>query len=226
MIDVLVITDGRPHLHPTIRSAREHLQGDIGHWWIYTDHIEADYPATLQERYEFATVIHHPLGRQGFGGAIRFAWEHLWICSSASHIFHLEDDFTFNRPVPLDDMASLLDRFPYLAQLALRRQPWNAAEIVAGGVIETNPEAFVDRRLVLDDAWVQEWLEHRQFWTTNPSLFPRWVLQARWPKGPRSEGLFTHQMLGDPDLRFGYYGARDSGEWVHHIGDHRVGTGY
>jgi len=29
-----------------------------------------------------------------------------------------------------------------------------------------------------------------------------------------------------PDWRFGFWGARDSGEWCRHIGHERVGTGY
>lgn len=40
------------------------------------------------------------------------------------------------------------------------------------------------------------------------------------------EGVFTHQLLVDPAVRFGYWGPRASGEWCTHIGHERVGHGY
>jgi hypothetical protein len=124
-------------------------------------------------------------------------------------------------------MADILDLHPEIVQLALRRQPWNRTEIDAGGVVEVNPEAYVDAAGRVDGR-MQQWLEHRLFWTTNPSLFQRDLLnQFEWPMVEHSEGIFTRQVLADsPINRFGYWGDRDSGEWVRHIGEHRVGTGY
>ncbi len=39
----------------------------------------------------------------------------------------------------------------------------------------------------------------------------------------RSEGVFTHRLLADVDVRFGYWGRLDDGPWVTHIGDDRAG---
>lgn len=240
MIDILFITDGRHGcLARAWASAMQNVVaniGRIGRVWIYTDSAKPEDRRHTQATYSSDTVFWHPEGRQGFGGAVRYAWEHVAANSDATHLFHLEDDFTFNRPVPLGDMAAVLDAHPYLAQMALRRQPWNAAEIAAGGVVELQPDEFVeqswwqyvDRPTVGPDPQVHLWLEHRLFWTTNPALIRMdHIRQHPWPDVAQSEGVYTLQLTGaDPDLRFGYWGSRDSGEWVHHIGDERVGTGY
>jgi hypothetical protein len=123
-----------------------------------------------------------------------------------------------------------MDANPHLVQMALRRQPWNAAERAAGGVVEQHPEAYTERR----DKAGNVWLEHRLFWTTNPHLFRRSLCRMGWPNVPRSEGEWSHYLLrqgtwdgvaGD-DVAFGYWGARDSGPWIEHVGHRRVGTGY
>jgi hypothetical protein len=38
--------------------------------------------------------------------------------------------------------------------------------------------------------------------------------------------VFTHRLVADEQLRFAYFGKRADDPWVHHIGDHRTGTGY
>ncbi len=126
-------------------------------------------------------------------------------------------------------MTYVLRRHPHLAQLALRRQPWNDEERAAGGIVEQHPDDFVE----VDGGHGSVWLEHRRFLTTNPCLYRRELMDVDWPEGPNSEGMFTHRLLergfsGAPasQLRFGYWGSRDSGEAVEHIGHVRAGTGY
>lgn len=231
MIDVLVITDGRVDcLGRTLESAAVNLDGDINKWWLYCDNPDPHVRDRLWAVAEpvIDEMFWHREGRQGFAGAISYAWRHVIANSPATHLFHLEDDFTFNRSVPLDMMASILDRVPYLAQLALRRQAWNEQEIAAGGVVELRPDEFHDRRVAIDGRYDEQWLEHTLFWTTNPSLIrTEHVADHPWPNVDRSEGIYTRQLLDAyPDLRFAYYGSRDSEPWVHHIGEQRVGTGY
>lgn len=220
MIAVLVITDGRPYLAETIESARANLVGPVTRWIMYDDTGDSDHRAQLAET--FPAFEHINAGpRQGFGGAIRASWRHLATLDEP-FVFHLEQDFTFNQPVPLSGMAQVLDNNPHLVQLALRRQPWNDEEIAAGGIVEQHPEDFTE---VADD-FGRVWLEHRRFFTTNPSLYRRDLVRRPWPRGSQSEGRFTHMLLASPKVRFGYWGAMDSGEWVTHTGHERVGVGY
>lgn len=228
MIALLVMTDGRRDcIELTVASAREMLAGPITEMVIHDDSGDPEYAAWLDsDPFAFydtpCTVVHTP-GRSGFGGAIRSAWNHLRLHSQAPYVFHLEDDFTFNRPVDLVAMISVLDANPHLVQLALRRQPWNEQERAAGGIVEQHPDDYTD---VFE--YGERWLEHRRFFTTNPSLYRRSLIEHHdWPDGAHSEGRFGINLLEQhPDWRFAYWGARDSGEWCTHIGRERVGTGY
>lgn len=249
MIALVVFTDGRGHLlEHTLASAAEHLQGPITETFLVVDgEGDDDGFAHAYRMVETAFpdaqhgVLRH--GRRlGFGGSIKAAWRDLANeseFSDARLVFHLEDDFTFNRDVDVSAMAWVLDHRPNLVQLALRRQPWNDEERSAGGIVECHPEAYEEHDAgAISNAeyaiplsqieWSPlQWLEHRLFFTTNPSLYRRDLCALGWPGDERfSEGKFTHRLLEDPEVRFGFWGARDSGEWCHHIGEHRVGTGY
>lgn len=217
---LLVITDGRrEYLEHTVVSAAQNLQG-LTEWWMFDDTGDEQHRDWL--RAHFPSFIHINGGpRQGFGGAIACAWHHLQMQSVAEHVFHLEQDFTFNRRVPLHLIEAALNECPHVVQFALRRQAWNPIELAAGGVVEANPEAFVE----VDSAHGR-WLEHRMFWTTNPCVYRRTLIADGWPTGEHSEGQFTHRLLADPDLRFAYWGDRASGEAVSHIGHNRAGIGY
>jgi hypothetical protein len=229
-VALLVITDGREdYLARTVDATREHLAGDVTERWMFDDTGDRGYRATLRRRYpEFEHIDGGH--RQGFGGAIRSAWQQLRRRSSAPYLFHLEQDFTLLRHVDVDTMARVLAANPHLVHLALRRQPWNPDERAAGGVVERYPAAYQER----GDAAGNTWLEHRLFFTTNPSLYRRsLIVGTDWPDVDHSEGVYTMRLLehGTPEVggdtaRFGYWGARDSGVAVTHIGEHRSGVGY
>lgn len=224
MIVLLVMTDGRRDcIEQTIASARENLLGNITRRIIHDDSGDPAYRLWLGAWFpEFEIVSTGQ--RSGFGGAIQSAWRHLRVFpGNERFVAHLEDDFTFNRPVPLDAMADVLQMLPHLQQMALRRQPWNDDERAAGGIVEQHPDDYTEH------AWESKghaWLEHRRFFTTNPSLYRMSLTANVWPNGAHSEGVFTHELLANPDIRFGFWGARDSGEAVTHIGNERVGVGY
>lgn len=220
-IALLVVTDGRDDtLAATVASIRGALTGPITRRVIYDDTGDLDHQRALSTRYPEFETIQHPAGRQGFGGAIRTAWRHL-VGGPERFVWHHEDDFILNRPLDLRSLAAVLDARPHLAQLALRRQPWNAEEMAAGGIVEQHPADY-DEASMADAVW----LEHRRFFTTNPSLYRRSLAQRGWPDVEHSEGHFSIDLFRDPDVRCAYWGPRASTPWVHHIGAERVGTGY
>lgn len=196
-VALLLISDGRrDYLKRTLDSAKEMLP-DFDHF------IHVDDAA-------------HQLG---FAGAIKEGWRRI-LATDASHVFHLEQDFTFNRPVPVDAMIGVLAGHPHLVQLALLRQPWNAQERAAGGIIQTNPADYTHI-----DCRGQVWLEHKRHFTTNPCLYPRWVAEREWPERPESEGHFGIELFAaNPGAACAYLG--DGEEWVTHIGVERLGAGY
>jgi hypothetical protein len=221
MIALLVMTDGRDgYLKRCLEAATFTYDGDA-EFWMHDDTGDDAYRARLADEYPLFTQLGEG-PRRGFGGAIAHAWRRLVTDSQARFVFHLEDDFLLTRPVNLSHLAEALDARPYLTQMALRRQPWNPAERAAGGLVEQHPDDYVEVR-----DGEHAWLEHRRFWTTNPSLYRRSLCSRGWMDSPHSEGFFGIQLFGqDPARRSAFWGARDSGVWAEHIGHERVGTGY
>lgn len=216
---LMVMTDGRLDYLARSLTTVNRLHGDITRRVLHDDTGDDDYRDYLRDLYPDWEVIGTPQ-RAGFAGAYRSAWAQL--AGTCDYLLSTEDDFVFTRDVDLTAMAAVLaDRHPHLAQLALRRQPWNDAEKAAGGIVEQSPDDYPEHR---DEHG--EWLEHRRFFTTNPSLIPAWVLRRPWPTGPNSEGRFGVALFTDPAKRAGFWGSKSSGEWVQHIGAERRGHGY
>ena len=221
-VTVLVMTDGRRDCITRAIASMGWLDGDISGRYIHDDSGDDGYRLWLARQFPSWTI--YSTGRRsGFDQAMRSAWQLIRDADDAPFLLHTEDDFVFTRAWDLALTATVIDEHRHLAQLALRRQPWNADERAAGGIVEQHPDDYTDRT----NGW-SAWLEHRRFFTTNPSLIRRdFVLDHQWPTGPNSEGRFGVDLFAaEPATRSGFWGSRDSGVWVEHIGTQRVGTGY
>lgn len=261
-IALLVMTDGRFELlERTLTSFRDQVSGDVTSVFVHDD--SADRPfiewMTTHLRPFFPESV--PIfvktteQRSGFGGAIRSAWSWLaearnsvWIdIDPFDFVFHLEDDFIFNHKLDLDQLRGLLIDYPYLAQMALKRQPWGSDAEYANGFMQAQPDHYTQRE---DDG--DYWVETKRNWTTNPSLFRADLLATGWPDDPHSEGKYGFVLKEqglpwggsdcvlsggdvwqhDPnricghEVQFGIFGRIEDPPLVHHIGDYRVGTMY
>lgn len=200
---LLLITDGREdYLSRTLISAMSNLP-------------RPERVVTVDDR-------EHILG---FAGAIQEGWDRI-LETDAEFIFHLEGDFTFNREVPLDDMM-LLAADEHIAQVALKRQPWNPLEEQAGGIIEQDPDSYEEgvcwSRLCSED---RTYTAHRKFFTTNPSIYRRDIAERGWPQEAGSEGKFSIKLFEDPAVVSTFWGGKFDPPAVHHIGNERRGRGY
>lgn len=194
-IALLVISDGRDdYLAESIASARQMLPP------VFDQIVHIDDRA-------------HELG---YGGAIRAAWEKV----DADWVFHLEGDFTFNAAVDVIGMIDVLRARPDLAQIVLKRQPWNPQEVAAGGIIEQHPGDYSE---VVDGPYV--WTTHRRFFSTNPCVYARHIVERGWPTGTESEGRFGLDLVAD-GYHFAFWGGKGDPPAVHHIGVQRAGGGY
>lgn len=213
MIALVITTDGRREcLRQTLDSLQRNVSGVDGPRLIFDDSGDDAYRAWLRRLDGFEIIGAGP--RRGQDRAVRKAARHAGYLD-ADFTFWCEDDFTFDRPVDLRELAAVLDADPHLAQMALLRQPWFAREREAGGIVER------DRSLY---NFCDGWIEHRLWFTLNPSLVPAWVFGHERPKGKRHEWRFSRQLCKDPAVRFGFWG--DGAPWITHIGTERRGRGY
>lgn len=218
-VAVIVFTDGRREcISQTIPSLRENVRGNIVSRTIFDDSGDRQYYAWLQSAFPDFEVVHWRK-RSGFSGTYHQSWKFLQshIRPEVQFIFSTEDDFLFNLPVELQALIEALRLNPDVLQIVLKRQPWNDQEKQAGGIIEQHPDDYEQRANLV---------AHRKFWSTNPHLTRRSILEKGWPNIHHSEGIFTHQLLEDPTVRFAFWGQKDDPPRVHHIGAKRVGNGY
>ena len=221
-IVLLVMSDGRgEYMRQAMDSAAEMLSGPITRTVIHDDSGDDTYRRWLRRTYREATVIGTG-SRVGFSASMTRAWRHLRANVSEPYVFHVEGDFNFDRLVDLTGMRQVMELRPHLKQMALRRQAWNAAERAAGGVVEQNPAAYRPD----SDGLGRCWLEHREFWTCNPSMYRRELTRLGWPAGADSERRFGRLVFRDPHARVAYWGTLGDRPWVTHIGEDRAGWGY
>jgi hypothetical protein len=214
---IIVHTDGRrDYIAKSIPSLESQVSGTIIKRVIYDDSGDAAYKDWLKE--EFGPLGYYVVGpdkRLGYTGSMAAMWKYLNERCQSEYVFAVEDDFLYDAPVDLDKMAGVLSRQSHLAQLALLRKPAYQSEIDKGGVLGWPEESFEKRG---------EWLEHRNFWTANPSLFRRSITGREWPLAKSSERVFGDRLLADPATRFAFWG--DGTAQIEHIGLERAGSGY
>lgn len=214
-VTLVVLTHGRRDcIIKTIPSAEQNLKGlPIARRIISDDSGNVEYQAWLRVTFPDYDLVCH--GKPGGFAANVIRGRTAAIASGHPWVFWLEDDFTFNRPVDLNEMATALTDNPKIVQMALRRQAWFPVEVAAGGVVERFPDKYVDK---------ENWLEHRLFFTTNPHLVSReFLILNDWPKTNGSEAAFSRKVLTQGVS--GYWGKRTDEPWVNHFGE-RTGTGY
>lgn len=217
MNTLLIVTDGRADcLKRTIESFEQQVRGEFSFRRMADDSADPAYAAWLDANFTDFEIDHHP-ARLGFCGTVHKAWSDLPECD---YVFHLEDDFIFNRPVFIQEMVNVLQHDPALAQIVLKRQPVNFAEQRAGGIVELLPDNYADKE------WQgYHWLEQQMFWSTNPCLYSYRVTRLGWPKVAACEGHFGIA-LRESGCKFAFWGERSDAPWVEHIGHQRVGNGY
>lgn len=210
----VLTTDGRRHcIEQTIESAEANLKAQWAERVIFTDSDPA-YTAWLTVRFP-DWWIRSTGDKAGYAPAMHAAFARL--DAAPGPVMWIEDDATFNEPVDVEKMRRVLERHSHLAQLALRRQPWNDQEKAAGGIVEQHPDWYVDCH---DEEMHADWLEQTGFWTNNASLIAPWVFDVPYPTGADAEGHFSFALRdARPDARFAYWGARTDPPQIHHIGD-------
>lgn len=224
----VVFTDGREHIFDEQRiRSWEPLVDACSRRIIFDDSADEGFGRRLRSRFvrseppATAWTVVSWKRRHGFAGTIHEAWDYLRVALDPAYVLHLEDDFVLRADIEIEDLTGILERQPELAQVSLLRQPWNDAELAAGGIIQVHPERYRDAH---DEH--AEWVEHGQCFTTNPCVYRGSLLSSYvWPVCDRSEGVFTHELVFN-GYRFAIFGRSTDAPRVEHVGAVRVGTGY
>lgn len=221
MVDyvLVVCSDGREdYLERTVESFERMVKPAPKAQIIVSDNPDPVWRYHLQDRFADRFEIMHAGRKGGFASVVGRMWRAAW--GRAEFVFHLEDDFVFNEPVDVGVLAGLLDAHSDVAQVSLMRQPWNSTEREVGSVAGVWGDRFVER-----ETGGVVWCEQDVYFTTNPSLYRGSLVERGWPQCAHSEGVLTHELLGE-GYRFGVLGGRDAAPVVTHIGVERAGTGY
>lgn len=222
-----VIGNGRFELlQQAVASLEEKVKYPFRIKIMIDDTGDAQYALKLQETFPDWHIISHTTN-QGLSGSIRSLWSAFKLLD-AEYLFHVEEDFIFNQDIDIDMMIKILEVDPYLAQLALKRQPVNADEAAVGGFMQQDPHSYqltywaVDTGVMPDgeDAVIYQWLTHRNFFTLNPCLYPWWLIELGWEQG-WGEKEFGERLFANQHLWCGYLGRVDDPPLVEHIGNYR-----
>ena len=217
---VILRTGGEPdtwdarsgYLRSSLASLAARVKGDIVQRVVYSDWADdhrADVEAIAAEHGFYVVGA----GHHGYTTAVRRLWSYIQRRARGDLIFLTEDDFTYDRDVDLAAMAGPVIRDGLLRQMALLRQPVFPRE--EDGVLGWPDDSFTRR---------DGYLEHRNFWTMNPSVFRRSITDTEWPSRSSSERGFGDAVLRDPKARVGIWG--DGTPWVTHIGEVRSTSEY
>lgn len=107
-------------------------------------------------------------------------------------------------------MIGALQRYPSLAQVALKRQPWSPQEQLAGNMLDLKPGLVEADGLCF----------HESLFTFNPCVYPRAITAY----GAGLEQELSDKLVAD-GWQFGYLGGKDDPPRCIHIG-HRRSEGY
>lgn len=206
----------REYLLRSMASLAERVSGPIVQRVIYDCWGDTGIRSWLTEQFgPLGFYVVGPDGQTDYTGSMKAMWRYLHKRAKGEYIFAVEDDFTYERPVDLLPMIEALEANPHLVQMALLRDAFYQDEQETGGILGW-PEPAFERKA--------GWLEHKLFWTANPSLFRRAITSTPWPTGKHSETLFGKQLFTDPRKRAAFWGNGE--EWIRHIGKVRAGVGY
>lgn len=219
-VSAYFVTDGREELLvETLISFHNNVKYPFVEKIIVNDCVDEKFKKSVDNLANFygLRVIHHK-EKRGFAGVYDTAWKNL---SDADFYFGVEDDFIFNEKINIQELIFILQYNRNLAQVCLKRQAWNEEEKRAGGIIEQWPDLYEEK-----EVGSIKWCEHRLFYSTNPNLTPKHIIEKGWPLVPHSESVFSQQLFRNTNIKCAYFGGKFDKPLVNHFGETRIGINY
>lgn len=221
----ITLTDGRKEfIKKTIPCWEKNIQGSFSNKIIIDDSGDSDYRAWLKKTFKNFEVIAAGNKRVGYTNAMKKVFNTA-LESGSPYVFHLEDDFLIKENFDLNNFVNILEKYKYLTQMSFLRDPWYENEIRDGGVMRTlmKKGQRVHRIKNKDGAW----MEHRIFWTCNPSVYPLWVAKNSWPNRKHSEFYFGRELFEkNRNYKSAVWGKLNDEPLIKHIGAYQKGGNY
>jgi hypothetical protein len=219
----IIISDGRKeYFEQTVESFNRLMTPAPKGTLISDDSQDPAFAEWLDATFSGPEYIikHHP-SKTGLCGSVEWAWAN--IPSDCQFVHHLEEDFILEQPVNLKEIAFALERAHWLCQVWLMRHPWYTVEVEAGGIYQhRSPKAWQVRSMLYewnDPNYPIYWTEYNwgRFWTQNPCLYPKRIINRGYPKGPYCEEAMA-QWVWDYGMKSAFWGRPDEVPKVRHIG--------
>jgi hypothetical protein len=210
-----IIDNKRPDfLDATIASLEENLVYNFFKKVIIDDSGDAEYSKYLENKYSDKYDIFSHTVNMGLSGSIRSLW-YIANVYNVDYVWHQEGDFTFNQNIDIDSIKSILKDKKTLSQIALKRQPVNGEEAAIGGFMQRDRSSYepYGKNSI-------RWIEHRNLFTLNPCLYPKWVVDLGWQAG-WGEREFSDLLFSDQYTKCAYLGDIDDEPLISHIGNYR-----
>jgi len=222
-IDLIITTNGRKeYILPTINSWKNFIDLNINKKIIIDDSGNKEYQEWLKETFPDFEIM--PLGPVNMGFSFLMKTWLVDLELNSKYLLLLEDDFLLLEELDVDKILNILDNNENVIQLTLKRQAWSQEEVAAGGMIE---RLFNGCNFIQKD----DWFEHREFFTTNPSFMNIERLRSySKPIYEKVDGLITEGEFGsalfesNKDLYSAFLGKIFDTHKVEHIGHIRTGT--
>jgi hypothetical protein len=193
-ISLVVITDGRQScIEQTVDRFNEVINYSFFEKLIINDSGDPRYHDFLVNRFPEFNVVSHEQ-RRGLAGAVQSAWSS--VNPEVDYVFHLEDDFLFNKSIDIAHMSFLLRTNPQLVQMALVRASVNPPEEEVGGFVFQHLEDYSQK---------EDYFQHGRLFTLNPCLYPMSTVKMGWPDHGGESEFTTKVNSIDKDYRFGFY---------------------
>jgi hypothetical protein len=223
-----ILGNGRKgYLERTIASWEANLIGDIEHKIIFDDSGDAKYVKWLNksfgDRFKIVPVASKSVGQVA---ALGFVFKYIRELD-ADYVIQLEEDWMLNRPLDISRIATVLDNDPNILQMRIPRVVWYApyhgADIEAGSQLlhQTKLPRSKTRLAHNDqDSWY-EWRGDFYFWSHNPSVFSRKILDESYASitDLYHEHAFGKMLMKKyPNGVSGFWAKNPYDAYINHIG--------
>ena len=209
------------YLARSLASLETSVKGPVVQRVVYSDWPDEIVPRVreIADRFGFYVA---GAGHHGYVLSTQRLWRYINDRVKADYVFLAEDDFLYLKEIDLAAMVGVLSRVTRVKQIALLRAPAYQREFEGesqGAILGWDKDSFTIQSLN-----GESWMEHRNFWTMNPSLFRKNIVRNPWPEKQNSERIFGDRLLKDPVATVAFWGTGDP--WMQHIGETRAGGPY